>query len=116
MMPTPSPYFDLEIQPAVDGVYPIAVVASPAGAMAAPVGIAIDLADLDLQRWLQHLDYCTITPAELEALGRRLAASLFPPGIRELYFTSRGIVVDANRQRLQIRLPLAAPELSRLPW
>lgn len=116
MMPTPSTYFDLEIQPSVDGVYQVTVVASPAGAMAAPVDVAIDLADRELARWLQHLDYCTITPAELEALGRCLAAYLFPPGIRELYFTSRGIVVDANRQRLQIRLRLAAPELSRLPW
>lgn len=97
--------------------YLISVLQSPSGETTTASSVK-PLADSDLwQRWTAKLRQGTIERDELAQLGSRLAEFLLSAGpIRDLYQRNRTLVIDAQGQRLRIRLSVIPPRLNILPW
>lgn len=108
--------FDLHIGKQKDGVYPLSVLASPAGETAEPVNIEITYNDEALRHLLRRLPTGSIRQDELLFFARALANWLLPPGnVRDLYHHSRGQAL-AKKRGLRLRLRITPPELASLPW
>ena len=108
--------FDLHIGHQKEGVYPISVLASPAGETPQPVNIEMSHNDEPLRDLLRTLPTGSIKQDELFFLGRWLGDRLLPPGVvRNLYHYSRGQAA-AKKRGLRLRLRITPPELAILPW
>ena len=108
--------FDLHMGQGAAGVYPVAVLSSPAGETATPVQVVMSLDDESLLGWLRSLQEGFTDRQNLVALGRRLVGYMLPPGpVRNLYQTSLGITHERGLG-LRIRLRISPPELAALPW
>lgn len=108
--------FDLHMGPGTAGLYPVAVLSSPAGETATPVQVVMNLDDEPLPGWLRSLEEGYTDRQDLVALGRCLAGYMLPPGpVRNLYQTSLGITRERGLG-LRIRLRIVPPELAALPW
>lgn len=117
--------FELEIGPAEDGVYPVAVLHSPAGEGRTKMRFPFDAATLTNR--LQALEIAllrssgvrrrVVTREEevVQDFGRQLTEALLAGQVRTLFDLSRR---EAYEQDLGLRLKLRvqAPDLSVIPW
>lgn len=124
--------FELDLSPAVDGVYPLRVIRSPIGEARATLALPFDVAALATR--LPALTETLLQPRDValagssgarsdlppeaqsaQALGRTLFDALLPDDLNNLY---DGSVQAAAREGkgLRIKLRIAPPELATLPW
>jgi len=116
MPPDSSQFLDLELlvgaarQP---GLYPVTVIAAPAGQASGT--LSLDPNAADLKPMLDAIADRNTTDELFREFGRRLFDVLLADPIGNLYDISLGLAQGAGK-RLRLRLRIEPPEISTLPW
>ena len=116
MPPDSLQFLDLELlvgaarQPSV---YPVTVIAAPAGQVSGT--LALDSNAADLKPVLDAIAGRNTTDELFREFGRRLFDALLADPIGNLYRTSLGLAQGAGK-RLRLRLRIEPSEISALPW
>jgi hypothetical protein len=95
-----------------DWVYPVSVFKSPAGQAVGE--FELPLSDEELETAIARMQALNTDEAMLKDFGARLFSALFKDDVRSRYAESAGMVRD--EKGLRLRLHIAPPELSALPW
>ncbi len=109
--------FDLLIGRAVDGTYPVTVIASPAGETETAVMARLTPDDDEIRETLEQIEDRDTDAQILQWLGGEFFDQLFTGQIAALYRASMAITQgQGQRLRIRLRVDTDAPELVTLPW
>ena len=124
--PEPIKYIDFEvsIQQYQDGIYPVAVIASPAGEVTQTMVFPLNADELSIEQAnIQHALTQNINQPQnstqirsiIERFGAMLFDALISGDIRDLYYVSQERAQQQDKG-LRLKLRINDPQLATLPW